>query len=54
MPYEIVCRLHRDFDVVAKPIQAIHQLAFRHIREIAPKHGGHFWLGMPMRSAAAA
>jgi len=45
MPDRRRSRPHLDFDVVAEPIQAIHQLPLRQIGEVAAHDVGHLRLG---------
>jgi len=35
---------HLYFDVVTEPAEAVHELAFRHVREVATKQAGHLGL----------
>jgi hypothetical protein len=47
MPDRIGGGPHHDFNVVAKPIKAIHQFAFGQIGEVATHHAGDLRLGDP-------
>ena len=45
MPHGELRWLDPDLDVVAQPIQAVHQLSFRQVGEVAFQHGRHLGLG---------
>jgi hypothetical protein len=47
MSDRIGCGLYLDFDVIAEPIQAIHQFAFGQVGEVATHHARDLWLGDP-------
>lgn len=47
MPDRIGGGLYLDFDVIAEPIQAVHQFAFGQVGEVAAHHAGDLWLGDP-------
>jgi len=45
VPNRLGGRLDLDLDVVAEPVQAVHQLAFGEVGEVAAQHARHFGLG---------
>lgn len=44
MPHRLSRRPDLDFNVVAQPVQTVHQLALGQIGEVAPQHGRHLGL----------
>ena len=45
MPHWLRRRPHLDLNVVAQPVQAVHELALRQVGEVTTQHGRHFGLG---------